>query len=59
MFSYFWSELLRRPSRTIAAAASIGIALFVSLQAYSDGFRTAARAPLSEVGADITAQTPG
>lgn len=61
MISYVTSELLRRPSRAIAAIISIGIgiALFVSLQAYAGGFRTAARAPLSEVGADITAQRQG
>lgn len=61
MISYVASELLRRKSRTIAAVASIGIgiALFVSLQAYADGYQAAARAPLSEVGADITAQRQG
>ncbi len=61
MLSYVSSELLRRPSRTIAAvlSISIGIAMFVSLQAYADGFQSAARAPLTEVGADITAQRQG
>ena len=61
MLSYVTSELSRRPSRTVAAVISIGIgiALFVSLQAYANGFRAAARAPLSEVGADITAQRQG
>ena len=58
---YLFSEFIRRPSRTISAVFSvaIGIALFVSLQAYADGYREAARSPLSEVGADITAQRQG
>ncbi len=54
-------ELTRRPSRTLSAifSVAIGITLFVSLQAYAGGYREAARAPLSEVGADITAQRQG
>ncbi len=61
MFSYLIAELTRRPFRTLTAVLSvaIGIALFVSLQAYADGYRAAARAPLAEVGADITAQRQG
>lgn len=61
MHSYLIAELTRRPSRTISAVFSIavGIALFISLQAYAGGYRAAARAPLSEVGADITAQRQG
>ena len=61
MFNYLLSELTRRPSRTLSAVFSvaIGIALFVSLQAYANGYRSAARAPLAEVGADITAQRQG
>ena len=59
--SYLLRELTRRPSRTLSAILSvaIGITLFVSLQAYAGGYREAARAPLSEVGADITAQRQG
>ena len=59
--SYLFRELTRRPSRTISAifSVAIGITLFVSLQAYAGGYREAARAPLSEVGADITAQRQG
>lgn len=61
MLSYLFAELTRRPSRTLSAifSVAIGIALFVSLQAYAGGYREAARAPLSEVGADITAQRQG
>lgn len=59
--SYLLAELTRRPSRTLSAifSVAIGITLFVSLQAYAGGYREAARAPLSEVGADITAQRQG
>ncbi|MCA9953632.1 MAG: ABC transporter permease [Anaerolineales bacterium] len=58
---YLIAELIRRPFRTLTIILSIaiGIALFVSLQAYAAGYRAAARAPLSEVGADITAQRQG
>lgn len=61
MFSYLIAELRQRPFRTTTAifTIAIGIALFVSLQAYARGYRVAARAPLSEVGADITAQRQG
>jgi ABC-type antimicrobial peptide transport system permease subunit len=59
--SYLFRELTRRPSRSLSAifSVAIGITLFVSLQAYAGGYREAARAPLSEVGADITAQRQG
>ncbi len=59
--NYLWSELRHRPARTLTAVLSIalGVALFVSLQAYADGYRQAARAPLVEVGADLTAQRQG
>src|SRR3990172_3911858 len=61
MMSYVGAELLRRPTRAISAMLSvaIGIAVFVGLQAYSVGYRAAARAPLSEGGADITVQRQG
>ena len=61
MLFYLFAELKQRPFRTIAAifTIAIGIALFVSLQAYAGGYRVAARAPLSEVGANITAQRQG
>lgn len=58
---YLIAELLRRPYRTLSAVLSIGIgiALFISLQAYAGAYREAARAPLHEIGADITAQRQG
>ena len=61
MISYLIAELTKRPFRTLTSILTIGIgiALFVSLQAYAGGYRAAARAPLSEVGADITAQRQG
>jgi putative ABC transport system permease protein len=59
--SYLWAELSRRPGRTLAATLSVavGVALFVSLQAYAAGYRQAARAPLAQIGADIAAQRQG
>jgi lipoprotein-releasing system permease protein len=59
--SYLLAELIRRPGRTLATILSValGVALFVSLQAYAGGYRQAARAPLSEIGADIAAQRQG
>jgi ABC-type antimicrobial peptide transport system permease subunit len=38
---------------------TLGVALLLSLQAYSNGYRLAARAPLAEIGADIAAQRQG
>ncbi len=59
--SYVLAELRRRPGRTLAAVLSlaVGVSLFISLQAYSSGYRQAARAPLAEIGADIVAQRQG
>lgn len=61
MMSYVGAELLRRPTRAVSAMLSValGIAVFLGLQAYSVGYQAAARAPLSEVGADITVQRQG
>ena len=58
---YLWATLAGRPTRSLAAMLSValGVALFVSLQAYASGYRQAARAPLVEVGADLTAQRQG
>lgn len=59
--SYLFAELSRRPARALMAALSLalGVALFISLQAYADGYRQAARAPLADVGADLAAQRQG
>jgi ABC-type antimicrobial peptide transport system permease subunit len=59
--TYLRATLAGRPARTLAAVLSmaLGVALFVSLQAYASGYRQAARAPLVEVGADLTAQRQG
>ncbi|MGH3566000.1 MAG: ABC transporter permease [Pseudonocardia sp.] len=55
------AELLHRPKRTVAAVLSLalGVAIFLSLQAYSSGYRQAARAPLEQIGADLVAQREG
>lgn len=60
-FTLVWAELKGRPIRTLTGAISlaIGLALFLSLQAYGTGYREAARAPLSEIGTDIVAQREG
>jgi len=59
--AYIFAELSRRPARALMAALSLalGVTLFVSLQAYADGYRQAARAPLAEVGADLAVQRQG
>ncbi len=59
--SYLVAELVKRPRRSVAALLSMafGVALLLSLQAYSTGYRLAARAPLAEIGADIAAQRQG
>lgn len=59
--SYVLTELRRRPRRSVAAILSLafGVALFLSLQAYSNGYRVAARAPLASIGADIAVQRQG
>jgi putative ABC transport system permease protein len=58
---FAFAEMIRRPGRTLAAIFSValGIMLFVSLQAYADGYREAARAPLTQIGADLAAQRQG
>ncbi|WP_164842286.1 ABC transporter permease [Actinoplanes solisilvae] len=60
-FTLVWAELRGRPIRTLTGAVSlaIGLALFLSLQAYGSGYRQAARAPLSEIGTDIVVQREG
>lgn len=58
---YLFTELLQRRGRTLAVVINValGVALFVSLQAYSTGYRQAARAPMALIGADIAAQRQG
>jgi ABC-type antimicrobial peptide transport system permease subunit len=58
---YVVKELYYRRRRTIVSIVglSVGIALFIILNALSLAYREAARAPLKEIGADITVQRPG
>ncbi len=58
---YVWSELVHRPQRSIVAIISIalGVALYLSLQAYAEGYQNAARTPLTEIGADLVVQREG
>ena len=58
---YVLKELYFQKRRTIISVIglSIGIALFLILNALSLAYREAARAPLKEIGADITVQRPG
>jgi len=60
-FHYVVKELYYQRRRTIISVAglSIGIALFIILNALSLAYREAARAPLKEIGADITVQRAG
>jgi lipoprotein-releasing system permease protein len=59
--AYVFTELARRPVRTLTAlfSVAVGVALFLSLQAYADGYRAAARAPLAEVGAEMSVRREG
>ncbi len=58
---YLLNELYYQRRRTIAAimGLSIGIALLIVLNSLSAAYRQAARAPLQEIGADITVQRSG
>jgi ABC-type antimicrobial peptide transport system permease subunit len=58
---YVVKELYFQRRRTIISIVglSVGIALFLILNALSLAYREAARAPLTEIGADITVQRPG
>jgi ABC-type antimicrobial peptide transport system permease subunit len=58
---YLTKELYFQKRRTATAiiGLSIGIALLIILNALSAAYRQAARAPLKEIGADITVQRPG
>ncbi len=58
---YLKNELYYQRRRTLTAVIglSIGIALLIILNALSMAYRSAARAPLREIGADITVQRSG
>jgi len=58
---YVIKELYHRRRRTIVSVLglSIGVALFLILNALSLAYREAACAPLTEIGADITVQRAG
>jgi lipoprotein-releasing system permease protein len=58
---YLRNELYYQRRRTLAAVIglSIGIALLIILNALSMAYRSAARAPLQEIGADLTVQRSG
>ena len=60
-FRYVFKELTHQKRRTVISIVglSIGIAIFVILNALSLAYHEAARAPLKEIGADITVQRPG
>jgi len=59
--SYVFRELYLRRRRSLTAmlGLAVGIALLVVVNALSSAFREAARAPLAEVGADISIQRNG
>jgi ABC-type lipoprotein release transport system permease subunit len=58
---YLRNELYYQKRRTMAAVIglSIGIAILIILNALSMAYRNAARAPLQEIGADLTVQRSG
>ena len=58
---YLQSELFHQRRRTFATiiGLSIGIALLVVINALATAYQQAARAPLKEIGADITVQRAG
>lgn len=60
-FRYLMKELYYRKRRTLTAiiGLSVGIALLVIINALSMAYSEAARRPLQEIGADITAQRNG
>jgi len=60
-FRYTIKELYHQKRRTIVSilGLSVGIALLVVLNALALAYHEAARAPLKEIGADITVQRPG
>ena len=59
--SYVVAELSRHLGRTVSVVVvvGLGVVLFLSLEAYGSGYRVAARAPLTQIGADVVAQLEG
>jgi putative ABC transport system permease protein len=59
--AYLIAVLSYHRTRTLAGVLSIaiGVTLFITLQAFSQAYKQAARAPLTEVGANLTAQRQG
>ena len=60
-FQYVVKELYHQRRRTLVSVfgLAIGIVIFLILNALSQAYTEAARAPLKEIGADITVQRPG
>lgn len=58
---YLKNELWHHRRRTISAVIglAIGVSLLIIINALATAYRQAARAPLSEIGADITVQRSG
>lgn len=58
---YLKNELWRQKRRTISSVIglALGVALLLTINALSSAYRDAARAPLKEIGADITVQRSG
>lgn len=56
--AYVWSELRHRSHRTLVnvLGIAVGVALFVAINAVSDGYRKAASRPFENLGADLVVQ---
>jgi putative ABC transport system permease protein len=56
--AYVWSELRHRSQRTLVnvLGIAVGVALFVAINAVSDGYRKAASRPFENLGADLVVQ---
>lgn len=57
-YSYVWSELRHRSQRTLVniLGIAVGIALFLSINAVSAGYRKAVSQPFEDLGADLVIQ---
>lgn len=58
---YLKNELWRQKRRTVSSITglALGVTLLLTINALSTAYREAARAPLTEIGADITVQRSG